>query len=49
MGFFEGGTVKSPAGELVFTSVKDLRYSSSSVRMVQAKMWDVNKFEEGNR
>ena len=49
MGFFEGGTVKASAGELVFASPNDLRYISSSVRMVQAKMWDVNKFEEGNR
>ena len=48
-GFLAGATVKASAGELVFSSTNDLRYSSSSARMVQAKMWDVNKFEEGNR
>ena len=34
---------------LSFSSQGDLRYTSSSVRMVYARMWDVNKFEEGTR
>ena len=42
------GVVKVSSG-LVFHSEKDLRYTSSSVRMVYARMWDVNKFEEGIR
>ena len=48
--FFAGfeGEVKVSSG-LVFSSEKDLRYTSSSVRMVYARMWDVNKFEEGTR
>ena len=48
--FFAGfeGVVKVSPG-LVFSSEKDLRYTSSSVRMVYARMWDVNKFEEGIR
>ena len=48
--FFAGfeGVVKVSSG-LVFSSERDLRYTSSSVRMVYARMWDVNKFEEGIR
>ena len=48
--FFAGfeGVVKVSSG-LVFSSEKDLHYTSSSVRMVYARMWDVNKFEEGTR
>ena len=42
------GVVKASSG-LVFSSSQDLRYTSSSVRMVNARMWDVNKFEEGTR
>ena len=33
----------------MFSSEEDLRYTSSSVRMVYARMWDVAKFEEGTR
>jgi len=40
-------TVKASAG-LVFSSPDDLRYTSSSVRMVSAKMWDVKRFKEGS-
>ena len=42
------GVVKASSG-LVFSSSQDLRYTASSVRMVNARMWDVNKFEEGTR
>jgi len=41
------GEVKASSG-LVFSSENDLRYTLSSVRMVFARMWDVNKFEEGS-
>jgi len=42
------GEVNSPPG-LVFSSEEDLRYTTSSVRMVYARMWDVAKYEEGTR
>ena len=44
----EGEVVKASNGPS-FSSAEDLRYTASSVRMVHARMWDVNMFEEGTR
>ena len=44
----EGEVVKASSG-LSFSSAEDLRYTASSVRMVHARMWDVNQFNEGTR
>jgi len=46
--------LSGPGGELdaeglVFESPLDMRYTHSSVRMVYARMWDVNDFDEGDR
>jgi len=46
--------LSGPEGELnaeglTFESPLDMRYKQSSVRMVYARMWDVNEFDEGNR
>jgi len=46
--------LSGPQGELnaeglVFESPLDMRYTHSSVRMVYARMWDVNDFDEGDR
>jgi len=46
--------LSGPEGELnaeglTFESPLDMRYTTSSVRMVYARMWDVKDFDEGDR